>query len=1487
MKKFIALASLILIVLSSQAQVKEVSSNREEFISDLSNHMTYHKKKEGKKFIEDEFTPAYTAERFDASLHAKIVSTTNMLLKSKIKAKPDFENWLKAIIAYAESTNDVAYANQWLEFITELQRTKKSKKFTGEFLRQSVELIKNNTFYNTPSIAWKTTSNNYKLEFDSIPSLVLESGALVCYSRKDSSVITGTSGVYDFMKERFYGDKGKVTWQRAGLDPEKTYCEFNEFQIRIKGASYSVEDVTFYNEYFNTPLEGVLKEKVLANKNAETANFPRFESYNQFLEIKNIFEKVDYSGGFTMAGSKLAGTGSEETPAQLTFFKDGKPFLKARSLEYTIRPNRINSLKSSMTLFLEEDSIYHPDLNLKFENESRVLALIKSEEGVSKAPFNNTYHGVDIFVDAMYWNVDDPLLTMGAIKGSSNQVAVLESFDFFKKERYKAMMGFQNTHPLVQISDFSKAYGVEKFHVSELAQYMRMGSDQVDQMLIDLNNKGFVQYDLDTKVGVIRQKLRDYVTASGGNRDYDVLQFASDTRGQNDNAQLNLVNYDLLVRGVGRINLSDSQEVVILPSKEEVILKKGRDFKCGGRVFAGNFEFIGKDYDFKYDSFTLGLNQVDSTRIYVDDSESTTDLYGNKKQKRIKNVVEGIKGTLKIDAPNNKSGILSEEYPEYPILTSENDAYVYYDNSNIQNGVYKKDEFYYQIEPFVIDSLDNFETTNMKFDGTLVSNIFPDIKEPLVIMDDYSLGFDKSTGGSGLPVYEGKGDFTKDIKLSYDGLQGSGELEFLTSLSSSNQFTFFPDSTKGVTSSFINKESLSGVEVPKAQAFEVDLAYFPTEQRLSATVREEPIIFFENEANLVEGSLVLEPTGMKGNGQMDFAGAELYSEEFNYESRKILADSSAFRLQAQETENLAFKTDNVKAEIDFDKRVGEFNSNGDETKVELPANQYFCFMDKFKWFMDEDKMELSSSRTTASDFVIDTDETKSSSNFFSVNQYQDSLNFLAPKATYDIKNNIIDANGIEFIAVADAKISPDSGHVKIYKRAKMETLKNSTIIANYVTQHHTMFNADIDIRGRLDYEGEADYTYIDKTGLEQIIHLDKIKVDTTDQTIAYGKIMEEDAFALSPNFEFQGDFNLVSSIKNLNFKGGARIAHDCEFLEKNWLKFESAIDPTEIYIPIDTAMKSITARKLTAGAVITSESPFKTYGTFLGTTEDKDDMPLISSTGFVYYDEAKKSYLIGSKEKIKQPKLAGNLVELSTESCGLAGDGKINFDANLGLLEIDQIGGLTYNTITNETNIDGVCAVDYFFDEGLTKLISEKIQKSQDLAILDITKTKYEKGIIELLPQAQADKLISELNIQGQIKKIPEELRSLFYFADAKWTWDDDEESFHTVGKLGLASMGKKDVFKYVKGKIEIQKKRSFDVFNMYLEIDPSTWYFFECKNGIMSIITSDKEFTTALAEVKDDKRRTKGEGGLKFSYMMVASKKKRNDFIDRFDDLD
>jgi hypothetical protein len=192
-------------------------------------------------------------------------------------------------------------------------------------------------------------------------------------------------------------------------------------------------------------------------------------------------------------------------------------------------------------------------------------------------------------------------------------------------------------------------------------------------------------------------------------------------------------------------------------------------------------------------------------------------------------------------------------------------------------------------------------------------------------MEDYSLGFLRKEPG-GLSMYGGKSRFKNDITLDYNGLQGNGDLDYLTSTSTSELFIFFPDSTKGKTSNFINREQMGKPEVPKASCDVVDIKFYPKKDVLFARSLEKPIEFFEQEATL-NGTLALRPDGMSGKGLMNFVGSELESMNFNYKRRKILADTSDFRLARLEGQGLAFKTDNVNADVDFDKREGLFKSN--------------------------------------------------------------------------------------------------------------------------------------------------------------------------------------------------------------------------------------------------------------------------------------------------------------------------------------------------------------------------------------------------------------------------------------------------------------------------------------------------------------------------------------------------------------------------------
>ncbi len=106
------------------------------------------------------------------------------------------------------------------------------------------------------------------------------------------------------------------------------------------------------------------------------------------------------------------------------------------------------------------------------------------------------------------------------------------------------------------------------------------------------------------------------------------------------------------------------------------------------------------------------------------------------------------------------------------------ESFVYYDNSRIQSGAYGRDDFFFKVEPFKLDSLDNFVANNIELDGTLFSGgIFPDIVRPLKVQPDYSLGFEMATSSAGLAAYKGKSNFTDKVVLNYKGLQGDGRVE--------------------------------------------------------------------------------------------------------------------------------------------------------------------------------------------------------------------------------------------------------------------------------------------------------------------------------------------------------------------------------------------------------------------------------------------------------------------------------------------------------------------------------------------------------------------------------------------------------------------------------------------------------------------------------------------------------------------------------------
>lgn len=1480
-KRILALIIVFLLIQTKQeatAQIKQFSTDSVEFIRELGGFFMTERKKEGEAFV-IAFRAEFNSPKFDEKLKQNVYATCSAMLKKRLRAYPDFEAYLTTIVSFVNGKYSRESFDAWQQSLDKVLKTMSTSKFQN-FLEASSSLFAENLIYKSSTVEWSSSSNNFTFNFDSVPYVTFPSLDLKCYAKGDSMVIYGTSGVFYPLDYRWEGKKGTVYWTRAGMDKDKVYAELNNYNISVKTSSYKADSVTFYNkEYFeNRKLFGYFEDKLLANVTEDKASYPRFESYNKRLEIKNIIDGVDYDGGFAMNGARFLGTGSKEEKAMLTFYRKDNVFLVVYSRTFVVKKDRINSERATIVLYLENDSIYHPGLNFKVLSKEREVTLYRDGKGIALSPFYNTYHQLDMDVEAIYWKMDEPMIQMQNVKGNSQVSAYFESANYYSEKRYLNLMGMDAIHPLVAIRETSKKVGSDIIYAADVSSHIKIGIDQVNLMLINLSNQGFIAYEIDEQKVIIKDKLYHYLLSNAKKSDYDMIDIKSESPNA-PNATLSLLDYSLTFRGVPVIYLSDSQKVMVRPYDKSIVMRKNRDFSFNGVVNAGLFDLHGKNFDFHYNDFKIDLNNVDSLVIRVAVGEP--DESGFIPVRRVKTVLEGIKGDLLIDDPGNKAGL--KDKPQYPIINSRKDAFVYYDRSTILNNVYKRDKFYFKVYPFTFDSLDNFVPQTMEFDGMFASaGIFPDFEEKLKLQPDYSLGFVRKTPPGGYKTYGGKATFENDINLSHNGLRGDGTFKYLNSVTYSKDFIFFPDSMNTVCSLTLMEELKSPIEYPQVDGEGAYIHFEPYKDFMRVDKRDKALNMFKGQAES-HGSLFLTPKGLEGKGLMTFAKAEMESNLYKYKANEMFADTADFRLAALENADIAFKTNNVNAHIDFTNRKGLFKTNGQGSFVEFPINQYICFMDQFTWFMDQDDIEMSSSETANKI----TDPTNSGldlsgSQFISTHAKQDSLTFFAPKAKYSLKDNIIYAKGVKFLNVADAMLYPENGDVTVEKRAYMRPFSNAKITANFVTQHHHFYNASVNVQGKKSYNGSAYYDYIDENDTKQPIYFYNLATDTTAQTYAKGTISDTSNFKLSPYFEFKGDVELQASIKDLTFEGVTRIVHDCN-LTRSWMKFKGAVDPLEIYIPVPDEPRDENNDKM-SNSIMYSNDSIPVYTTFISKRNKVTDEAMVASSGFLYYDKGSREYRIASKEKLSERTLPGNYLAFNVGDCKVYGEGKLNFGANFGSLSVKPYGNAIHNLNDNTVVFDVVLLLDFFFEENALEKLADQLEKSTSSEAVKLDRQVYEKALREILGKDDADKAISQLNLQGAFRKFPDELKLPFVFNDVKMKFDQNTKSYRSLGNIGISNIYKKQLNKMVNGKIQITKKRSGDILDIYIELEGGIWYYFNYTRGVMQAVSSNEEFNKVITELKNDKRKLKTEKGQQPYQFMISNVRKKSDFLKKWD---
>jgi hypothetical protein len=1476
--KYIFLAGFIALFTSKsfaqQNPVKQFSEDPVQFLVDVKTMFdaTNMDKKEVKEFMEA-FTLAWNNPKCNESLKKSIAGTCNLMIKKKLRILPEYKSYLSSVMNFINSDQSESNFLTWQESINKILNGKGIRNFS-DYLEMSENLFSTNSFYNSAVIRFSSNNNKYIFEYDSVPKVIFPSMNLrIANNQNDTGIVYATKGVYYPNKGIFYGEGGKVNWKRAGFEDNVVWAELKKYQITLKTSGFTADSVTFYNKnYFQKPLIGQLTEKIVSEKEGNIT-YPRFDSYSKRMFLPNIAKDVDYDGGFSQRGPKVLGSGSKEEDAKLIFHREGKTFLIVGSKSIAITKDKLSAEASNVKFYFGKDSITHPSVNMKFTTADRKLTLIRSSNGVSKSPYLNTFHKLDMYFEQLEWKIDDPKIDLGMLPGNSQEDALFESSDYFRTDRYDRIQGIDPVNPLIQMRDYVKKNGdLRDFYGDEYARYLKFSPNDVRPNLVRLSTLGFISYDPEDDQVHVNEKLFTYIAARAAHIDYDVIQFPSAIRGAS-NASINLLNYDMTIMGVRQVYMSDSQNVVIYPAEQKIIVKKNRDFTFAGIVHAGRFDFFGKEFSFNYDKFKVDLKNVDSLRIMVKSREP--DAYGEYPLVKVRTVIENINGDLEIDNPANKSG--RKPFPVYPIFNSFKESYAYYNKKSIQNGRYPKEKFYFKLDPFTIDSLDNFSNEGLTFKGTMESaGIFPTFRESLTLQPDYSLGFVTQAPPAGYPMYGGKGTYNAAIKLSNQGLHGDGTLKYITSVTKSNDFLFFPDSTRCTAQSYDVNEQKTKPEFPQVHGEDAKMLWVPGKDVMYVWNNKEKKFQSYNGQSQFNGRLSLTPKQLFGSGTADFSTAKLDAKLIKFLSNAFDSDTSNFSLKDLDVNDLAFKTTNVNSHIDFTKRVGEFKSNGKGTVVEFPANKYICYMDNFKWYMDDSQIELGTSKNAVPKNPNE-DLDLVGPEFISVHPSQDSLRFQSPAARFDLKKKVITAKEVKYINVADARIYPDKGDVIIDKDAVMRTFTNAKIVANSITKYHNLYNCTVNVFARKNYAGSGFYDYIDELKTKQTFYFSNVSVDTTFQTFAETNIPDSSKFRLSPNFEYKGKVKLKATNNFLVFDGAARISHDCAAIPKTWFKFESEVDPNNIYIPIAKEPVDIAGKPIAASMMVTTDSTHF-YSAFLSPKESTNDPYVLPADGFLFFDKGSREYRISNKEKLVERSLPGNYLSLNTAQCKVYGEGKINLGGDFGQVHIESFGSAVHLLIPDSTIFDMLMSVDFFFDDGAMDKVSDAIVSNTELKPTDFSRPVFEKGMREMLGKEQADKLISQLNLYGSYKKFPDELKKTLFFTDVRMKWNKDTRSYTSSGQLGIGNINKTQVNKYVNGRIELIKKRGGDILNIYIELDEKNWYYFNYTRGVMLAISSNDAFNNIIKELKPEKRQKDGDKDKKepnYQYNLTTPAKK------------
>ncbi len=1187
-------------------------------------------------------------------------------------------------------------------------------------------------------------------------------------------------------------------------------------------------------------------------------------------------------------------------PAKLEIARDDRYVMKMEGEEFILDNDRMVAKGVSVTIYLsDEDSLYHPSMDLLYSDANRDVVLKKPKRSqLGRLPFASSYHEFFLYFETIRWNLNTDDIEFTAFIDQENKLSAIESFSFFQKSRFDGFRGVLPFNPIGAIYRFAVKYPNESVTVEKILKEYNLPDRDIafERILPLMEGSGFIRYNRQTKEILPQEKLYDWGQFARDKKDYDAIQLVSkvDT---GSHAVMSVNDKNLVLRGCPYFSLSDSQYLRVVPLYQEVKVGKGRSLEFGGTLAAGKLNFYGSSdtsFTFDYEAFRLECHSLDSMKFIMVRNPGLDYVMSPLEKALRRTVFEDVSGAIHIDAPNNKSG--KKDKSRFPVFDSYSNAYIYWDDANIQDGVYAKEKLNFALDPFVLDSLGDFDEKNLLFDGAFnSSNIFPQFKQTLVVMEDFTLGFREHAPRNGYYIYENKGLYYGDVVMDGVGLQGEGEIECLDIdiKVQSDSFIFHFDSVMAQVKNFHRDRGYrSGAYYPDVDASTAQYVWYPQKDKVVLRSEEDPIRIFGGEGKF-EGELVIRPNGMIGNGALTLGQVRIESDSIRFNEMDFVAPVANFIIIDKEDPSLYhFLAQDVKVSYDVYYHKTQFTSSHDDRQsmAFFPIHEYRTSLAKGEYERVENTLKLEG----LSAYVKD-------NYFLATAPERDSLKFSAKESYYRVDTRSIEVNGVPYIYVADAVITPDKLEVVILESGAIKRLENAIIEADRVNKTHRIYEASIDISSGNKYTGSGKYDYINIKGEQQYINFNNISVNRDTATVASGEIPELQDFYMTERIFFKGTSYLDASRKFLEFEGDVKIESDNPAFKGNWFKFDRAIvNPDSVYIPIKRRMMDPTSNQLlTTGLNYNLENRYF-YSNFLQSIRDEADEEVISTSGGLTFDRRTKEFRIGSREKLSGKTFKGSTVSFNDSLNTITSKGWLDFpnDFAKNTADLQLAGSWKDDLKRRELSTDLLMSVNFsVMQPELFKKLSETLlyltASNPDVNYND---RGFQETISEFLDRGRdGDKEVRKFIDEAQNAMVSTDIKlaklmpSTLLLSGVDFNYSKEYKALYCdteVGLLGIAGepINKKVPAKIVYrfGRIGNEGEKLPDRMEIYLEVDDFNWVFFSFSGEVVSVASSYyDDFNYPLQAVIDKRKKEEG-----FRFEMTNEEtvgQFRQDFIKKF----